>query len=93
MFSEADDEYTGEYRIMEIAQDLLALLVEDFQIFLQWRADFDGPATARRQVLKAAIGGRDRVAPEKSKLMRLHFKRFAEFEFEVMWEPVDEAPR
>jgi len=103
VFSEADDEYADEYRVMEIDRDLLALLVEDFQIFLRWRAAFDGRATplsshpalpdekARHEALKAAIGDRRRLVPEKSKLMNPRFKRFAEFEFEVMWEPVGEA--
>jgi hypothetical protein len=105
VFSEVDDEYTSEYRLMEIDRDLLALLVESFQIFLRWRTAFDGRATtldthpalpderARREALKAAIGGRDRVIPERSTLMKPRFKRFAEFEFEVMWEPVEEARR
>ena len=97
VFSDIDDEYADEYRVMEIDRDLLALLVEDFQIFLRWRAAFDGRATtldthpsladkARHEALKAAIGDRDRLVPEKSKLMRPRFNRFSEFEFEVMWE-------
>jgi|SRR6185312_15231254 len=102
VFSEADQEYADEYRLMEIDPDLLALLIEDFQIFLRWRAAFDGRAAqlnthpalpddkAHHEVLKAAIGDRDRLVVEKSKLMCPRFKRFAEFEFEVMWEPVRE---
>jgi hypothetical protein len=103
VFSDAVDEYADEYRVMEIDHDLLTLLVEDFQIFLRWRAAFDGRATllethpalseerARHEALKAAIGDRDRIVPEKSKPMRPRFKRLAEFKFEVMWEPADEA--
>jgi hypothetical protein len=103
VFSEVDQEYSDEYRVMEIDPDLLALLVEDFQIFLRWRAAFDHrtaplnthPALpedkARHDVLKAAIGDRNRIILEKSKLMNPRFKRFAEFEFEVMWEPVRDA--
>jgi hypothetical protein len=104
VFSDAEDEYADEYRIMEIDRDLLALLVEAFQIFLRWRTAFDGRATtlkthptlpeekARYEALKAAIGDRDQIVPEKSKLMRPRFKRFAEFEFEVVWESADKAP-
>jgi hypothetical protein len=99
VFSDIDDEYTNEYRVMEIDRDLLTLLVEDFQIFLRWRAAFDRGATpldthpslsedrARHEFLKAAIGDRERLVVEKSKIMHPRFRRFAEFEFEVMWEP------
>ena len=100
VFSEDGDEYSSEYRLMEIDRDLLALLVEDFQIFLRWRAAFDGRAAtldthpalpderARHDALKVAIGDRDRLIREKSKLMNPRFKRLSEFEFEVIWEPV-----
>jgi hypothetical protein len=100
VFLEAEQEYADEYRIMEIDRDLLVLLVESFQIFLRWRAAFDGRTASlgthpalpderpRHEALKATIGDRDRLIPEKSKLMRPRFKRLAEFEFEVMWEPV-----
>ena len=95
---------TSEYRLMEIDGDLLNLLVEDFQIFLRWRAAFDRRATTldthpalpdervRQEALKAAIGDRNRLVPERSKVMCPRFKRLAEFEFEVMWERVSDTP-
>lgn len=104
-FSVTNDDYTENFHVMEIDRDLLCLLVERFQIFLRWRSAFDTRATTldthpallddkmRHAALNAAIGGRDRLLQEKSRLMRPRFKRFSEFEFEVMWDAVDEELR
>jgi len=84
-FSEADDNWTDIYWLMELDPALFALAREEYEIFLKWRAEFDrgnakldsGPALpldrARFAELKAAVGNRLDLICERSLAQRARF--------------------
>lgn len=84
-FSEADDDWTDCFWLMEIDQALFELAKEQHEIFLRWRAEFDrgnvrlesGPALpadcSRFAELKSAIGNRFDIVPERSITKRARF--------------------
>ena len=84
-FSEADDDWTDLFWLMEIDQALFGLAKEEYEIFRRWRAEFDsgevaldsGPALpadrSRFAELKAAIGNRLDVVQGRTITKRAHF--------------------
>jgi hypothetical protein len=95
-FSEVEDDYSGLYRLSEVEPAPLALILEDWEIWLRWEADFKQgkvglethPAlphkNQRSTELKQLIGDRLRADPQSPIVKRAEF-RHRDNETEVHW--------
>jgi len=97
-FSEAEDEWTDLFWLMEIDPDLLALDQERMVIFSRWNLEFEAgkaaleshPALpqdrARLAELQQAIGTRLQLVPERAATKRAYFvKHQGSGALEVQW--------
>jgi hypothetical protein len=95
-FSEAQEDYTDRYYLTEINQELLALVKEDYEIFLRWAESFKrGEATIethpalphernRHGELHKLIG--DRVRTDHTRCVIAHAEfRTVDESTEVKW--------
>jgi hypothetical protein len=84
-FSDAADDWTDHFWLMEIDRDLLRLALDQHAIFVRWKTEFDrGTAAfdshpalpadrARYEALEAAIKDRFQIEPERSITQRGRF--------------------
>ncbi|HEX4301368.1 MAG TPA: hypothetical protein VHZ78_01150 [Rhizomicrobium sp.] len=99
-FDETADDYTREFRLVRIAPDLLALVLEDWQLWLRWRRAYlagevpaaqEHPALPadreRRDQLRALIADRFTARTEGAVKMHARFRGKDENR-EVEWLPV-----
>ena len=98
-FSEAQDDYTDRYYLTEIDPDLLALVKEDWEIFLRWAESFKRGETTiethpalpherhRHDELRNLIGDRVRTDHARCAIARAEF-RAAGGGTEVKWHDV-----
>jgi hypothetical protein len=98
-FDDVRDDWSDDFYLAEIDSELLALVLEDWEIWLRWRKSFDsGNATkdthpalpqdrTRHETLKDKIGGRLKAPPDKSRIARARFRHvdLAGGEPEVEW--------
>lgn len=80
------DEYGDTFLVSPVDQDLLALVLEDWEIWLRWNAAFKrGDASVgshpalpedreRHGVLKASIGDRLKIDRERARYMKARFE-------------------
>ena len=97
-FDSSEDAYTDRFWLMEIDQELFALIMEDWRIWLRWSAAFKANETtldthpalpgerARHVELQHAIGGRANAQPDSSAIQRARFRGGADWnDIEVEW--------
>lgn len=96
-FDHTSDEYGDTYFVSPIDESLLALVLDDWEIWLRWDSAFKRgevsiethPALPedreRHEALKIAIGDRLKVDREQSKYMKAHFN---DGDTIVEWRPV-----
>jgi hypothetical protein len=101
-FSDAEDEYTDRFLLMEIDPELFQLVLEDWTIWLRWHAAYQRgdvsidthPALPddrkRHEELEQLVGSRLRAEPSKSTVMGAEFRSVAKGwnGFEVLWREV-----
>jgi hypothetical protein len=85
-FDHSTDEYGDTFLVSPVDQSLLALVLEDWEIWLRWNSAFKrGEASVdshpalpkdreRHEALKIAIGDRSRVDRAQAKYMRARFE-------------------
>jgi hypothetical protein len=95
-FSETQDDYSGLFRLSEVESALLALILEDWEIWQGWEADFKQgkvglethpafPLRDQRSAdLRRLIGDRLRADPQSPIVKRAEF-RYRDNEIEVGW--------
>jgi hypothetical protein len=102
-FSDLQDGYTDRFLLTEIDSELFRLALEDWSIWLRWRAAFDlgdvsldtHPALPedreRHRELEQLIGSRLRADPSKCTLMGAEFRKDGKAGggLEVQWHDVD----
>jgi hypothetical protein len=100
IFSENEDDYIERYLVMPIDQELYALLMESWSIFVRWRIAFDQGKTPqethpalpedrdRYSLLAQAIGDRKKPHPAKSRQIGGQFRRAGPgpYAHEYTWE-------
>lgn len=98
-FSEEEDEYIDRYLVMAIDQELLSLIMDAWSVWLRWRTAFDQGKTTlsthpvlpedreRYRALKQAIGDREKLHPDRSRVVEGQVRRIGpgHCAFEVQW--------
>jgi hypothetical protein len=102
VFSEEADGYLDRYRVMPIDQQLYALLMERWSIFVRWRTAYPGrklethPALPedrdRYSFLARVIGNREKPHSDQSRVVGARFRRtssgpsYVLAQWEVQWQ-------
>lgn len=108
VFSEEEGRYLEHYQVMPIDQQLHALLLERWSIFVRWRTAYPGrklethPALPedrdRYSVLSLAIGNRDKPHSDQSRVIGAKFRRtssgpsYVLAQWEVQWQDQAATP-
>ena len=99
-FDHSSDEYGDTYFASPVDENLMALVLEDWEIWLRWESAFKAreasveshPALPqdrdRHRALQLAIGDRLRADRERAKYLKARFENGPNGNLSVEWRPV-----
>jgi hypothetical protein len=98
-FDHSSDEYGDTYFASPVDGNLMALVLEDWEIWLRWQSAFQGAKASiethpalpqdheRHQALTTAIGGRLQADRERAKYLKARFESAPNGDLLVEWRP------